>query len=337
MRMLMLGGTGFVGGAAVAQAVRRGWNVTVFNRGRHGAPPAGVRQLLGDRSTPDGLASLADGEWDVVVDTWDGAPRAARTTAQALAGRVGHYVYVSSGSVYAPPVATGVTERDPVVDADPDATDGEYPQLKSGAERALRETFGDGVLLARAGLILGPGEDIGRLPWWLHRVARGGDVLAPGPADLPLQYVDVRDLATFLLDAGAACRSGPVNVVSRPGHASIRELLDACLAVTGADARLHWVDPHRLLGAGVVPWNDLPIWIPPEHEWRWMQHLDVSRAYAAGLTCRPVADTVADTWSWLRRVGAPPDRAGRPARPPVGLHPDREAALLAALGAIRAG
>ncbi|MDG4798898.1 NAD-dependent epimerase/dehydratase family protein [Micromonospora sp. WMMD1082] len=331
MRLLVMGGTGFVGGVTVAEAVRRGWSVTVFNRGRHGAPPAGVRRLVGDRTAPDGLAALADGEWDVVVDTWDGAPRVARAAARELSDRVGHYVYVSSCSVYAPPVRAGATEQSPLVDADPDAVDGDYPTLKAGAEQALRAVFGDRVLLARAGLILGPGEDIGRLPWWLHRLARGGDVLAPGPADLPVQYVDVRDLATFLLDAAAAGRGGAVNVVSRTGHTTMGELLAACATVTGAGARLRWADPEQLLAAGVEPWNDLPVWIPPGHAYRWMQQLDVSRAYADGLTCRPVADTVADTWAWLRQVGAVPARAGRPAREPVGLGPAREADLLAAL------
>ncbi|MEU6023129.1 reductase [Micromonospora sp. NPDC047134] len=331
MRLLMLGGTGFVGGATVSEALDRGWSVTVFNRGRHGAPPVGVRRLVGDRLTPDGLGALADGEWDVVVDTWDGAPRAAGQVARLLTGRIGHYVYVSSGSVYAPPVPAGVTEGDPVVEADPEATEGDYPQLKAGAERALREVLGDRVLLARAGLILGPGEDIGRLPWWLGRIARGGEVLAPGPADLPVQYIDVRDLAAYLLDSGAARRGGPVNVVGRPGSATFGELLAACLDATGADARLRWVDPERILAAGVVPWNDLPIWIPPNHEWRWLQQKDVTRAYADGLRCRPLTETVADTWSWLRGVGQVPSRAGRPPRPPVGLDPYREAALLATL------
>ncbi len=254
--------------------------------------------------------------------------------ARALAGRVGRYVYVSTGAVYAPPVPIGVTEQAPVLRADPDAADGDYPMLKAGAERALHAEFGERLLLARAGLILGPGEDIGRLPWWLARVARGGEVLAPGPADLPVQYVDVRDLAAFLLDAGAAGRGGAVNVVSRSGHTTIGELLAACVSTTGADARLRWAEPERILAAGVTPWNDLPIWIPPGHEYRWMQEMDVERAYADGLTCRPVTDTVADTWSWLRRVGEVPARAGRPARAPIGLDPTREAALLTA---IRAG
>ncbi|MEU4381687.1 NAD-dependent epimerase/dehydratase family protein [Micromonospora echinofusca] len=332
MRLLVLGGTGFVGGATVAEAVRRGWSVTAFNRGLHGATPEGVRRLRGDRMAPDGLAALADGEWDLVVDTWDGAPRAARDAARALADRVDRYVYVSSGSVYAEPVAPGVGEDAPLVDAEPDADDGDYPANKAGAERAVRETFGERALIARAGLILGPGEDIGRLPWWLTRVARGGDVLAPGPVDLPVQYVDVRDLAGWLLDRGAG---GTFNVVSRPGHTTMGELLDACVTVTGADARLRWTDPEPILAAGVVPWNDLPIWIPVGHEYRWLQERGVERAYAAGLTCRPVTGTVADTWAWLREVGTVPPRAGRPQRAPVGLDPDREAALLSATHATR--
>lgn len=329
MRLLVLGGTGFVGGATVAEAVRRGWSVTLFNRGVSGSTPAGVHRLRGDRTAPGGLAALAGGEWDVVVDTWDGAPRAAGAAARALHGRVGQYVYVSSGSVYAEPVQPGSAEDAPVVDAEPDATDGDYPQLKAGAERAVRQVYGDTALIARAGLILGPGEDIGRLPWWLERIARGGEVLAPGPADLPLQYVDARDLAGWLLDRGADRLGGTFNVVSRTGHATMGELLDACVAATGADARLRWVDPEPILAAGVVPWNDLPIWIPLGHEYRWLQERDVSRAYAAGLTCRPVADTVADTWRWLRQVGTVPPRAGRPQRAKVGLDPARESALLA--------
>ncbi|MCT2279531.1 reductase [Micromonospora chalcea] len=333
MRLLMLGGTGFVGGAVVAEAVRRDWQVTVFNRGVHGQAPPGVHRLRGDRTMPDGLAALAGGEWDLVVDTWDGAPRAVRDAALALAGAVPHYVYVSSGSVYAPPVELGTGEEAPTVAADPDADDGDYPENKAGGELAATRVFGDRALLVRAGLILGPGEDIGRLPWWLHRIARGGDVLAPGPRDLPIQYVDVRDLATWLLDRGVEGVGGAYNVIGRTGHATMGELLDAAVAATGSDATLRWAAPEPILAAGVVPWNDLPVWVPRGHEYRWLQERNVERAYAAGLVCRPVTETVADTWRWLREVGQVPARAGRPARAPVGLAPEREAALLAALPA----
>ncbi|WP_433348676.1 reductase [Micromonospora sp. CA-111912] len=330
MRLLVLGGTGFVGGATVGEAVRRGWSVTVFNRGLRDAPPAGVHVLRGDRTTPGGLAALAGGEWDLVVDTWAGAPRAVRDAARALHGSAGWYGYVSSGSVYALPFPLGAAEDAPVVTAEADATDGGYPELKAGGERAAVEVFGDRALLARAGLIIGPGEDIGRLPWWLTRIARGGDVLAPGPTDLPVQYVDVRDLASWLLDRGAAGSGGAYNVVSRTGHATMGELLDACVVATGSAARLRWTAPESILAAGVEPWNDLPIWVPVGHEYRWLHERDVERAYATGLACRPAAETVADTWAWLREVGTAPPSAGRPPRAPVGLAPQREAALLAA-------
>ncbi|GAB3956758.1 NAD-dependent epimerase/dehydratase family protein [Micromonospora vulcania] len=330
MRLLVLGGTGFVGGAAVAEAVHRGWSVTVFNRGLHGATPPGVHRLRGDRTAPGGLAELAGGEWDVVVDTWDAAPRAARDAARALVDTVGHYVYVSSGSVYTNQADPNLDEDSPVADADPDAVDGDYPQLKAGAERAVREVFGDRALIARAGLILGPGEDVGRLPWWLRRIERGGDVLAPAPTDLPLQYIDARDLAIWMLDAGARGLGGTFNTVGRPGATTMGALLSACVATTGADARLRWTEPAAILDAGVEPWNDLPIWLPLGHPYRGLLERDVTRAFAAGLTCRPMAETVEDTWRWLREVGTVPPRAGRVHRGPFGLDPDREAAVLAA-------
>ncbi|RLP85907.1 reductase [Micromonospora sp. BL4] len=330
MRLLVLGGTGFVGGATVAEAVRRGWSVTVFNRGLHGSTPSGVHRLRGDRTAPDGLAALTGGAWDLVVDTWDSAPRAVRDAARALVGTVPHYAYISSGSVYAPPVPAHVGEEATTVDATADAVDGDYAQCKAGGELAATEVYGERALLVRAGLILGPGEDIGRLPWWLQRVAQGGDVLAPGPVDLPLQYIDVRDLVGWTLDRAAEGIGGAFNVTSRPGHATMGELLDSVLAVTGSGATLRWTEPERILDAGVVPWNDLPIWIPPRHEFRWLQERGVQKAYAAGLNCRPVTETVADTWRWLGAVGSVPPRAGKQRRVTVGLDPAREVALLTA-------
>lgn len=188
MRLLMLGGTEFVGRAVVEAALARGWDVTVFHRGRH-EPPAGVRSLHGDRTSPDGLAALAgtEEEWDVVVDTWSAAPRVVRDSARLLADRARRYVYVSSCSVYAWPPAAGYDEDSPVVEgASADAEQTDYARDKRGGELAVLEAFGkERALLVRAGLILGPYENIGRLPWWLDRMARGGPVLAPGPRELP--------------------------------------------------------------------------------------------------------------------------------------------------------
>lgn len=326
MRLLMLGGTEFAGRAVVEAALARDWEVTVFHRGSH-EPPAGVVSLLGDRTAPDGLAALADGRWDVVVDTWSRDPVAVRDAARLLAGRAGRYVYVSSRSVHAWPPARGLAEDGPLVAASPDATGVPYAEAKRGGELAALGAFGEErVLLGRAGLILGPWENVGRLPWWLNRIAAGGPVLAPGPRDLPLQYIDVRDMAEWLLDAAEAGLSGPYNLVSPPGHTTMGELLDTCVRVTGSDAELRWAGPEAVLGAGIEPWSGLPIWIPPGEGYDAMHAADVSRALAAGLRCRPVTETVADTWAWLRGLGGvAPQRADRP---PLGVTPEQEAKAL---------
>ncbi|MFD6090896.1 NAD-dependent epimerase/dehydratase family protein [Oerskovia sp. NPDC060338] len=327
-RLLVLGGTEFVGRAVVDDALARGWDVTMFHRGTRDAPP-GVRDLRGDRSAVGGLDALAAGEWDVAVDTWSWAPSAVRDAARLLDDRVGRYVYVSSRSVYTYPTGAGLAEDAPVVEASPDdGADVDYARAKRGGELAVEESFGHRAILARAGLILGPWENVGRLPWWLQRVARGGPVLAPGPRELPLQYVDARDLAAFVLDATEQGLSGPFNVVSPSGHATMGELLDACVAATGSDAELRWTAPDVIEAAGIAPWTELPVWLPPGELHDTLHRGDVSRAIAAGLRNRPVEETVADTWAWLqtRPDGGAPQRADRPR---VGLDPDKEARALA--------
>ncbi|MGA5194828.1 NAD-dependent epimerase/dehydratase family protein [Streptomyces exfoliatus] len=336
MKLLMLGGTEFVGRAVVEAALERGWEVTVFHRGRH-APPAGVTSLLGDRTTgPEGLAALATGSWDAVVDTWSAAPSAVRDAARLLADRVGRYAYVSSRSVYAWPPAAGLAEDGPLVEGSPDDGDMPYAESKRGGELAATAAFGaDRTLLVRAGLIIGPYENVGRLPWWLGRIARGGPVLAPGPADSPIQYIDVRDLAEWTLDAIAAGLTGPYNLVSPPGHTTMGELLDACVRVTGADAELRWTAPEALLAAGAEPWSELPVWLPPGEMYDAMHTADVTKALKTGLRCRPAAETVADTWAWLESLGGTAPQ--RPDRPGVGLSPEREAEVLAKLTAPSGG
>ncbi|MED7954911.1 reductase [Kitasatospora sp. NPDC058201] len=328
MKLLLLGGTEFVGRAVAEDAVARGWEVTVFHRGTH-APPEGVAEVRhGDRTAGGGLAALAEGEWDAVVDTWSGAPSAVRESARLLAGRVGRYAYVSSRSVYAYPAPAGADETAPVVDGSPDdGGDVAYPQAKRGGELAVLDAFGDRALLVRAGLILGPYENIGRLPWWLGRIARGGPVLAPGPRDLAVQYIDARDLAAWTLDALAAGLGGPYDLVGPRGHTTMGELLEACVAATGADAELRWTEPAPILAAGVEPWSHLPVWIPPGELYDTMHGSDVAKAVAAGLRCRPVAETVADTWAWLTAIGGTAPQ--RPDRPKVGLDPELEAKVLA--------
>lgn len=330
MRLLVLGGTHHVGRAVVEAALARGDQVTTLNRGETGKDIAGAQVRRADRTDPGQLrAALGDDTWDAVVDTWSRAPRVVSDSASALSGRAGHYGYVSSRSVYTWPVPSHADEGAPVVDGDASSEDGDdYAAAKRGGELAVLEHFDGPSVLARAGLILGPYELVGRMPWWLRRIERGGDVLAPGPRDMPIQYIDCRDLAAWLLHAADERLSGAFNAVSRPGHATMGSLLEAAVAATGSDARLVWVAPEVIEAARIEPWIELPVWIPPVGEGAAMHDGDVSAIYAAGLTCRPVTETVADTWRWLQDEGDPPVREGGLRH---GLDPERERKVLAGL------
>jgi nucleoside-diphosphate-sugar epimerase len=328
MRLLVLGGTHHVGRAVVETALTRGDEVTTLTRGVSGPPAAGARALYADRADPGAFtAAIGDATWDAVIDTWSGAPCVVQDAARLLSGRAGHYSYVSSRSVYRWPIPVDADESAPVVEGDPAAADGsDYAAAKRGGEVAAVAAFGDRALLARAGLILGPYEIVGRMPWWLRRIERGGDVLAPGPPDLPLQYIDCRDLAAWLLHAADTGAGGAFNTVSKPGQATMSTLLEAAKAATGSPAHLIWMPPEVIERAGIAPWTELPVWVPPGSEAIGLHTGDVSAAYAAGLSCRPVEDTVADTWAWLQAEGDPPSR---PAGPAHGLDPDREREVLA--------
>ncbi len=331
MRVLVLGGTHHVGRVAVEVALERGDTVTTLTRGISGAPPAGAEARYADRRQSGALAAaLGAGEWDVVLDTWSSEPAVVQDAARLLADRVGRYAYVSSRSVYAWPIPSGADESAPVVDGDPDGRGDapgsaeSYSAAKRGGELAVLESFGtERSLLARAGLVLGPYEVVGRLPWWLNRIAAGGRVPSPGPADRPLQYVDARDLAAWMLADGVA---GIFNAASAPGHTTIGALLAACVTVTGSDATLVQVTPEQVEAAGVSGWTDLPIWVPPTGELAALHDADTAAAASAGLRCRPSAETVADTWAWLQREGIPAPPAGRGGV--LGLSIDQENALL---------
>jgi nucleoside-diphosphate-sugar epimerase len=330
--LLVLGGSGFVGPAVAAAGLARGFAVTTFHRTASGWTHPEVQVLNGDRLDPASLAPLRRRTWDLVVDTWSGAPRAVRDSARALSDHAHRYAYISSESVYRPPPPRGVDESAPTVEADPDAEATHYAADKRGGELAAQDSFGDRALLARAGTILGPYENVGRLTWWLRRMARGGEVLCPGPPELPIQFIDARDLAGFVIDAATAGHSGPFNLVCRRGHATMGALLEACGATAGAaDTRLTWVAPDAIAAAGIEPWTELPVWLPDDDEYAGMHDANVERARAAGLHCRPLTDTVRDTWAWLSALPAPPPL--RDGAMPAGLAPMREREVLRAWAA----
>jgi nucleoside-diphosphate-sugar epimerase len=344
-RLLVLGGTQFLGRAVAVEAVRRGAEVVVVHRGEHESPP-GVTALRADRTSPDEwsrvAAELAAGDdrprWDVVVDTWSGDPSAVRRSTASLRRAAGRYVYVSSRSVYAWPAPADADENAPVVDlprwalgestAGGEEADLSYAEQKRAAEVAVERAFGDRALILRVGLLIGPRENSGRLPWWLARMARGGEVPVPGPADLDWQYVDARDLAAWMLTAAARGLGGVFDAVGRRGGTTTEEILRLCAEVTGGGATLRWLDPAVFAAAGVQPWTDLPGWFPPGPEHAAVHRGNAGKAHRHGLVQRPLRDTVADTWSWMsEQDGGEPvrDRQG-------GLSPELERRLLEAAG-----
>jgi 2'-hydroxyisoflavone reductase len=326
-KVLVLGGTDFVGPAVVGATLARGDEVTIFHRGQTGSAPDVVQVIHGDRTNAADLDALTGESWDMVVDAWSRAPRVVLESARKLEPHAARYVYISTISVYAEAHEGVITEASQTVDARPDADATDYAADKRGAELAIENVFGaERCVFARPGLILGPRENIGRLPWWLRRVAAGGDVLAPGPQDLAVQYIDARDLAAFAIETAL---NGAVNVLSRPGHTTMDEVLTLCREVTGSSASFIWVDAGFLLAHDVEPWTELPIWVPPVGDMEGFYTCDSSLALRSGLTCRSARDTVQDTWSWLRDN---PDWAQvvKENRSRVGMEPVREAALLAA-------
>ncbi|MFF3112510.1 NAD-dependent epimerase/dehydratase family protein [Kitasatospora sp. NPDC057904] len=340
MRILVMGGTWFLGRAVVADALARGWSVTTFNRGLSGTDVLGVQAVHGDRTSVDDLNRLAEyGPWDAVVDTSASElpPSAVLKGARTLEPVSGTYVYISTVSVYAGwpdlPLRVGdaLLDGPPHADKDygrnPEGWQGpnlHYGRQKAGCERAVLAAFGGTrACVLRPGVILGPGEYIGRLPWWLSRAQRGGPILAPAPADRLIQPVDVRDVAAFALDRSQARKGGAYNV-AHPEAISFAGFIEACLEVTGGSGRPVWAAPEALLERGVKEWTELPLWRTHAGAWA----VDASSAVEAGLRCRPLRETIADTWAWWQADGRPVDH---PRWADHGIDPDKEAKILASL------
>ena len=309
MRLLVLGGTKFLGRAALETALSRGHDVTLFHRGRSGPdlfPDA--EHVLGDRK--EDLSALAGRTWDAVLDTSGYVPADVRASAESLR-ESGRYLFVSSVSVYAD-LSSGPDEESAVAElgdmpADellPDFSN--YGALKALCEDEVRRVFGERALVVRPGLIVGPHDPTGRFTYWARRLARGGEILAPGPAERRVQFVDVRDLGTWLVDALEQGLSGTYNATNE--GVAWGELL--------AGAEVTWVDDAFLLEHGVGEWMELPLWIASP-DFAGMHDADVSRAVAVGLRFRAVSETLAGAEDAPAAAGA-------------GLAPEREAELLAA-------
>ena len=298
MRILVVGGTRFVGRHLVEQAGNRGHQVTVFHRGRTGVDLfPDVEHRIGDRDRD--LAALAESTWDATVDTCAYLPRQVHALADVLGARGGRHLLVSSVSAYQPPPAAGITEDAPLAELDdPDVdevTDVSYGGLKVRCERAAVERYGPETLLVRPTYVVGPDDYTWRFPWWVERLSRGGEVLVPGPADAPAQLVDVRDLGSFMVGLIEGDLAGDFHAVSPQPPFSWRDEIEAIRAEVAPEGTvLTWVDAQFLLAEGVHG-RDLPLWGEGDVADGYLMAADPAKSYAAGLAPRPLLDTVRDT------------------------------------------
>jgi 2'-hydroxyisoflavone reductase len=324
MKLLVLGGTVFLGRHLVESALERGHEVNLFNRGlRNPDLFPQVERLRGNR---DGnLEALKGRSWDAVLDTSGFVPRIVSASADLLAPATGLYVFISTISVYGGFSQPHFDENAPLDKLDDETieeiTGESYGPLKALCEQAVRQALPDKSLIIRPGLIVGPHDLSDRFTYWPRRIAQGGEVLAPSNGSDPVQFIDVRDLAEWTIRMVEANRTGIYQATGPDYTLTTRAMLNQCVQTTGSGANLTWVDTKFLLEKGVQPWVDLPAWLPAEGETAFMQTADCRKALQAGLTFRPLPETILDTLSWL---------VTRPSGPELktGLKADREKELL---------
>ncbi len=306
MRILVLGGTVFLGRHTVELALGRGHEVTIFNRGQSnpGLFP-GIDAIHGDRETD--LDRLAGRSWDAVIDTSGYLPRVVGASARTLAGSAPHYTFISSISAYARLAEPGLDEEAPLEElSEPGSEDvgKHYGALKALCEREVQAAYPAGALVIRPGLIVGPHDPTDRFTYWAARVAEGGDVLAPGDPDRQVQVIDARDLAAWNLDLVERGVTGVFNATGPDERLTMGAMLEGCRETAGSDASFTWVGEEFLLERKVAPWSALPLWLPwSSEESRGMLAVDVSRARGAGLQFRPLEETARDTLAWHRTRG----------------------------------
>ena len=343
LRILILGGTGFIGPTQVSYALSRGHRVTVFNRGQThpGILPKQVEQLIGDRN--NNLEALKNRTWDVVIDNPTTLPVWVRNVAQILKGRIGQYIFVSTSSVYAEMSWPGMGEDGPLAQYDgPDpmkvtveqlraSTLPLYAPLKVIAEREVQKSFPGKFAIVRPGLIVGPGDESDRFTYWPARVARGGEVLAPGNSGKDtVQFIDVRDLGEWMIRLAEQKTTGVFNATGPGYKLTIGRMLEEIRIGTNSSAQLTWIDCDFLMSRGIHAWSDLPVWVASCGPERGFNGLSNKKALSKGITFRSVAETATATLAWLK--SQPPERT---ARLRAGMSPEREAAVLEAWHARR--
>jgi 2'-hydroxyisoflavone reductase len=329
MRILIIGGTRFLGRHLVDAALARNHEVTLFNRGKSNPDlfPE-LETILGDRETEVSKLQQADRHWDTVIDVAGYLPRIVRLSADVLKSNVGRYVYISSISVYSNFSKVSINESHPAGKIDDEATEEiteeTYGPLKALCERAVQEIYGERALIIRPGLIVGPHDPTDRFTYWPLRVARGGEVLAPQKPEAPIQIIDVRDLSDFVVKLIEEHASGIYNATGPDYELTIGKLLDVSRQWTGSNANIHWASVEFLNQHKVQAWSDMPTWIPDDEEGVGFSRVNVSKAIAGGLKFRPLEQTVRDTLAWAQR--RPANHEWR-----AGLTAEREADVLADL------
>ncbi|HEU4746612.1 MAG TPA: NAD-dependent epimerase/dehydratase family protein [Anaerolineales bacterium] len=327
MRILIIGGTRFLGRHLVEAALARSHEVTLFNRGKSNPDlfPQ-LETILGDREKD--VDKLKGRIWDAVIDVAGYFPRIVRLSAEVLEPNVSRYVFISSISVYDNFSKAGIDESDPVGKIEDETVEeitGEtYGPLKALCEKAVQELYGERALIVRPGLIAGPHDPTDRFTYWPVRVARGGDVLAPQKPEAAIQVIDVRDLSDFIIKLIQDNASGIYNATGPDYELTIGKLLDVSKQVTGSDANFNWVSVEFLNQNKVEPWSDMPAWVPDDEEGVGFSRVNVAKAIDAGLTFRPLQETVRDTLEWAQ--ARPADHTWR-----AGLTAEREAQVLAVL------
>jgi 2'-hydroxyisoflavone reductase len=339
LKILILGGTGFIGPHQVRYALARGHQVTLFNRGRQPQEwPGHVEELLGDRNTGD-LKALAGRRWDVCIDNPTTLPFWVRDAGQALRGQIQHYVFISTISVYAandqPADETAATAPYHGKDAMAETTDSLkadvgnlYGPLKALSEQEAQRQFPGQTTIIRPGLISGPGDETDRFTYWPVRLNRGGAIAAPGDGRDPVQFIDARDLAEWTVRMAETRTLGVFNATGPARPLTTRAMMAAIARGVGAHPDLTWIPADFLNAQKVSAWSDMPVWVPAQGETAGFARRSIARALAAGLTCRPTEATAADTLAWFKTLPA-----ARQAKLRSGLSPEREAALLAAWAA----
>jgi 2'-hydroxyisoflavone reductase len=327
MKILILGGTKFLGRHLVDAAMAAGHEVTLFNRGKTNPTLfPNIETIIGDR-TQD-IEKLSGHEWDAVIDVAGYVPRIVRLSAQSLERAVKRYVFISSISVYAGFQKVGINESDPIGKLEDESVEeitGEtYGPLKALCEKTVEEIYGDRALIIRPGLIVGPNDPTDRFTYWPMRVKRGGDIVTPDKPQTPIQIIDVRDLSEFTIKLIEKNASGIYNATGPDHELSLGEMLDASKRVSGSVATFQWASAEFLKEHEVAPWSDMPVWIPDSEEDAGFSRVDVSKAIHAGLKFRPLEDTIRDTIAWAEQ--RPEDHEWR-----AGLNPDKENVLLALL------